>query len=231
VEVLKERTSDLECIDAVRPNETDKTKSHGVVEMGEEFIDQFPQDSDVDECDHEIEAREEFNDPLILEESIAERIATVAYANANNTSDYTMMEDILRSSLSSTFEDLQIGEIDSLETEARDDFGIAFQEECLAYMCRSANLGGIGQHNDALDESEFGIEEVTKELSLPADPDNPSSISIGQYCIEQLMIMQVSSRKIKSLIWTFSPCREIMTYSPTNSSSRNGSKTCLCESC
>ena len=191
VQWLKERTSDLECIDAGLPNENDTTESHEVVEMGEEFMEQFPQDSDVDESDHEIEAEEELNDPLISAESIAERIATVAYANANNTSDYTMMEDILRSSLSSTFEDLQRGEDDSPETEARDDFGIAFQEECLAYMCRAADLAGIGQQDNALDESEFDIEEVAKELSLPVDPDNPSSISIGQYCIDQLMIMQV----------------------------------------
>ncbi len=69
--------------------------------------------------------------------------------------------------------------------------GIAFQEECLANMCRAADLAGIGQHNDALDESEFDIEEVAKELSLPVDPDNPSSISLGQYCIDQLVIIQV----------------------------------------
>ena len=41
-----------------------------------------------------------------------------------------MNEDILRSSLSSTFEDLQLGEDNNLETNARDDYGIAFQEEC-----------------------------------------------------------------------------------------------------
>jgi hypothetical protein len=70
VKGLKERTSDLECIDAGRPNENDRTESHGVVEMGEEFMDQFPQDFDVDECDHEIEAEEEFNDPLISERGV-----------------------------------------------------------------------------------------------------------------------------------------------------------------
>ena len=39
VQGLKERTSDLECIDAGIPNENDRTESHEVVEMGEEFMD------------------------------------------------------------------------------------------------------------------------------------------------------------------------------------------------
>ncbi len=86
---------------------------------------------------------------------------------------------------------MQRGEDDNLETDARDDYEIAFQEECLSNRCRAADLAGIGQHNNALDESEFDIEEVAKELSLPVDPDNPRSISLGQYCIDQLMIMQV----------------------------------------
>ena len=83
------------------------------------------------------------------------------------------------------------GEDDNLETDARDDYGIAFQEEFLSNMCRAADLAGIGQHNNALDESEFDIEEVAKDLSLPVDPANPRSISLGQYCIDQLMSMHV----------------------------------------
>jgi hypothetical protein len=58
-------------------------------------------------------------------------------------------------------------------------------------MCRAADLAGIGQLNNELDESEFDI-GVAKELSLPVDPDNPKSISVEQYCIDQLMIMQVN---------------------------------------
>ena len=42
-----------------------------------------------------------------------------------------------------------------------------------------------------MDESEIDIEKVAKELWLPVDPDNPSSISLEQYCIDPLMIMQV----------------------------------------
>ncbi len=84
----------------MRTTELNRT---GLFEMGEKFMDKFPMDSDVDECDHEIEAEEDFNDLLISEESTTERIATVAYTNTNSTSDYTMMEDILRSSHSSTF--------------------------------------------------------------------------------------------------------------------------------
>jgi hypothetical protein len=86
---------------------------------------------------------------------------------------------------------LQRGEDDNLETDARDDYGVAFQEECLSNMCRASDLANIGQHNNALDELEFDIEEDAKELSLPADPDNLSSIPLGQNCIDQLMIMQV----------------------------------------
>jgi hypothetical protein len=58
-------------------------------------------------------------------------------------------------------------------------------------MCRAADLADIGQLNNELEESELDIEEVAKELSLPVDLDNPMSISVGQYCIDQLMIMQV----------------------------------------
>ncbi len=58
--------------------------------MGEQFMDRIPPDSDVDEGDHAIEKDDEFSAPLILEEFIAELIATVAYANANTPSDYTM---------------------------------------------------------------------------------------------------------------------------------------------
>jgi hypothetical protein len=102
-----------------------------------------------------------------------------------------MNEDILRSSLSFTFEDLQRGEDDNLGTDARDDYGIEFQEDCLSNMCRAAYLVGIGQHNNTVDESEIDIEKVPNEFSLPVDPDNPRSITLAQYCIGQLKIMQV----------------------------------------
>ncbi len=68
-------------------------------------------------------------------------------------------------------------------------------------MCRAADLAGIGHLNNELDESEFDIEEVAKELSLPVDPNNPMSISGGQYCIDQLMIMQVNS-SLLSIVFT-----------------------------
>ena len=58
-------------------------------------------------------------------------------------------------------------------------------------MCRAADLACIGQYNNAMDKSEIDIEEVAKELSLPVYPDNPRSISFGQSCIDQLVIMQV----------------------------------------
>ena len=95
--------------------------------------------------------------------------------------------------MSYAFEDFQRGEEGNRETDAQDEFGTAFQEECLANMCRATDLAGIGQLNNELDESEFDIEEVAKELSVPVHPNNPMSISIGQYCIDQLMIMQVNS--------------------------------------
>ena len=85
--------------------------------------------------------------------------------------------------MSSVFEDFQRGEEGNGETDPEDEYGIAFQEECLANMCRAADLAGIGQLNNELDESEF---DLAKELSLLVDPNNPMSISIGQYCIDQL---------------------------------------------
>jgi hypothetical protein len=103
--------------------------------------------------------------------------------------------------MSFAFEDVQRGEEENRETDAQDEYGIAFQEECLANMCRPVDLAGIGQLNKELDEYEFHIEEVAKELSFPTDPDNPMSISFGQYCIDQLMIMQVNS-SIRSMLFS-----------------------------
>jgi hypothetical protein len=179
-------SSEFHNVDLLYDNE--RNESDGAGDIGEDFFGQFPPDSDADgdaEADHEV------GPPFISEESMAQRAATVAYANANIIHGQTVNEDILRTSMSSAFENFQRGEEGNRETDAQDEFGIAFQEECLASMCRAADLAGIGQLNNELDESEFDIEEVAKELSLPVDPDNPMSISVGQYCIDQLMIMQV----------------------------------------
>jgi hypothetical protein len=124
---------------------------------------------------------------------MAQRATTFSYANASITSGETVNEVILRSSMSSAFEDFQRGEEANRETDAHDEYGLAFQEECVANMCRAANLAGIGQLNNELDESELDIEEVANELSMPVVSNNPMFISVGQYCIDQLMIMQVNS--------------------------------------
>ena len=169
-------------------NENERNDSDGVGDIGEDLFGQFSPDSDVDDDD---DADYEADPLLISENSMAQRAITVVYANTNIISGQTVNEEILRSDMSSAFEDLQRGEEENRETDAHDEYGIAFQEECLASMCRAADLAGIGHHNNAPDESEFDIEEVAKELSLPVDPDNPRSLSLGQYCIDQLMIMQV----------------------------------------
>ena len=97
---------------------------------------------------------------------MAQRAETVAYASAILVSGQTVNEDILRSSMSSAFEDFQRGEEGNRETDAQDEYGIAIQEECLANMCPAADLAGIiGQLNNELDESKFDSEEVAKELS------------------------------------------------------------------
>jgi hypothetical protein len=67
-------------------------------------------------------------------------------------------------------------------------------------MCRATDLAGIRQLNNDLDKSEFDIEKVAKEMSLPVDPNNLVSISVGQYCIDQLKIMQVNS-SIRSILF------------------------------
>ena len=103
--------------------------------------------------------------------------------------------------MSSAFEDFQRGEVGNRDTDAQDEYGTAFQEKCLANMCRAADLAGSGQLNNELDESEFDIEEVAKELSLRFEPNSPMYISVGQYCIGQLMIMQVNS-SLRSVMFT-----------------------------
>jgi hypothetical protein len=62
--------------------------------------------------------------------------------------------------MSSAFEDFHRGEEGNRETNAQDEYGIAFHEECLANMCQAADLAGISQLYKELDESEFDIEEV-----------------------------------------------------------------------
>jgi hypothetical protein len=136
----------------------------------------------------------EMDPPLISAETITERASTIAYTLASTLTDETVNEEMLRSGIASTFEELRGREDEGNrgEGEASGNYGIDFQEECLANMCRAADLAGIGQLENQLDESEFDIEEVAQELSKPVDPGNPRSISIGQYCIDQLMIMEAS---------------------------------------
>ena len=181
-----------------RLNENERNESDGVGDIGEEFFGQFPPDSDADD---DAEADYEVGPPFVSKNSMAQRAATVAYANANLISWQTVNEDILRSIMSSDFEDFQRGEEENRETDAQDEYGIAFQEECLANMCRAADLAGIGQLNNELDVSEIDIEEVAKELSLHVDSNNPMSISAGQYCNDKLMIMQVNS-SLRSIVFT-----------------------------
>jgi hypothetical protein len=189
VEGLEEHPSSSEFNNVDLLSKNERNKSDGVSDIGEGFFGQFSPDSDAND---DAEADYEVDPPFILEESIAQRAATVAYANAKIISGQTVNEDILRSSMSFAFEDFQRGEEGNQETDAQDEYGITFQEECLANMCRAAYLAGIGQLNNKLDEYEFDIEEFAKELSLPVDPNNPMSISVGLYCIDQLMIMQVN---------------------------------------
>ncbi len=189
-------TSEFNNVDLLYDNE--RIESDGVGDIGGDFFGQFPLDSeagDYSEADHEV------GPPFISEESMAQRAATVAFANVNIMHGQTVNEDILRTSMSSAFEDFQRGEEGNRETDAQDEFGTAFQEECLANMCRAADLAGIGQLNNELDESEIDIEVVANELSLLVDPDDPMSISVGQYCIDQLMIMQVNF-PLRSIVFT-----------------------------
>ncbi len=132
---------------------------------------------------------------------MATRAATVEYGNANIISGQTVNEHILRSSMSYAFEDLQRGKEENRETDAQDEYRNASQEECLASMCRAGDLAGIEQLYNDSDGSEIDIEEVVKESSLPVDPNNPMSISVGQYFIDQLMIMQMNS-SIRSFLLT-----------------------------
>ena len=67
-------------------------------------------------------------------------------------------------------------------------------------MYRVADLDGIGQLNNELDDSELDTEEIAKEWSLPVDPVNPMSIYVGQYCIDQLIIIQTNS-SIRSMLF------------------------------
>ena len=52
-------------------------------------------------------------------------------------------------------------------------------------------MEGLGLHENQLDESEFDLNAVARELEMPVDPGN-NALSIGQYCIDMLMIMKVT---------------------------------------
>ena len=62
---------------------------------------------------------------MISAEFIGERASTVSYANAATSSDHTLSEEMLKSSLASTLEDLQRVEEDSQGNGAGDDYGIS----------------------------------------------------------------------------------------------------------
>jgi hypothetical protein len=186
-EELQENGSDRSDENVDHTNEMGINESDGVDWRDEDCSVQMSDcsggDEDVDEDATDVEV----DPPLISVETIAERAAHIAYASTSTAE--TINEGMLRSGITTTFEELRGREEANREEEAR--YGLDFQEECLANMCRAADLAGIGQLENQLDESEFDIEEVAQELSKLVDPDNPRSISIGQYCIDQLMIMEV----------------------------------------
>ncbi len=73
--------------------DNERNESDGVGDIGEDFFGQFPPDSDGDddsEADHEV------GPPFISEESMAQRAAMVAFANANIIHGHTVNEDILK---------------------------------------------------------------------------------------------------------------------------------------
>ena len=188
-EELQENGSDRSDENVEHTNEIEMNESDGGGWRAEECEGEISDCSGADEDVDEDATGVDVDPPLISAETIAERAAHVVNALASTTTAETIDEGMLRSGITTTFEELRGREEANREEEAR--YGIDFQEECLANMCRAADLAGIGQLENQLDESEFDIEEVAQELSKLVDPDNPRSISIGQYCIDQLMIMEV----------------------------------------
>ena len=73
---------------------------------------------------------------------------------------------------------------------------LRFQRECLEEMLRAADLAGLGQAANALDEDEFDVQEAAEYLSGMVDPNNRySKLSIGQYCCDMLLMMKVRHPK------------------------------------
>jgi hypothetical protein len=126
LEGLEDHSSSSEYNNVDLLNENKRNELDGVGDIGEEFFGQFLPDSDADddaEADYEVGSR------FISEYSMAQRAATFSYANANITSGETVNEDILRSIMSSAFEEFQRGEEGNRETDVHDEYGLAFQEE------------------------------------------------------------------------------------------------------
>jgi hypothetical protein len=106
-EVSEEHTRGSDYINVQRLNENERNESDGGCDRGEIFTGQFFADSDVDDDEEIIDTDEEVDDPpLISAELIEERATTFAYSNANAGSDHTPNEEILRSSIAATLEDL-----------------------------------------------------------------------------------------------------------------------------
>ena len=69
----------------------------------------------------------------------------------------------------------------------------AFRRDCLLALRQADDLADLGHRVNEIDEDTFDLGEVAREISVPVDPTNPSSLSVGQYCIDQLMILNVSN--------------------------------------
>ncbi len=104
-------------------NDNERNESDGVGDIGEDFFGQFPPDSDADD---DSEADQEVDPPFISEESMTQRAATVAFANATSIHGQTVNEEVLRTNMSYAFEDFQRGEEGNRDTDAQDEFGTAF---------------------------------------------------------------------------------------------------------
>jgi len=79
----------------------------------------------------------------------------------------------------------------------------AFQRDCLIALGQADDFACIGHCVNKIDEDTFDLEDEARELSIPVDPENPSSISVGQYCIDQLIILKVAHSHFKFFYCSF----------------------------
>ena len=198
----EEEEEELDDMDGIAgADESASQKSDGKEEEDEEEEDDDEEEEDDDEGEEEEEEEEELDDmdgiagaaaadaAAAAAAAEAADAAAAAEANGGNEAegDYFQGGSALEQRLNASIRRVLEAGGNGCDQEELSQY----QRECLEDMCRAADLEGLGHHENQLDETEWDLKEVAEELQKPLDPHGTSDKSLGQYCVDMLMIMKV----------------------------------------